>query len=413
MGSSAEVAGASRDADLGLSSPYYEPLVGSQAQPNAFQSFEQDYYSAGGQLLNPSYNGSPIFPVSESSPFYNAPWNINPQNVLQQTQFGQSTNRIIDAFGGEQDYGFLSKAPTYNPRLVGSQASPGALALGGPFQAAQSVSSTPLNSPMGGAGNASPGTAGPSLHGEQGGGGQEAGKASKTGIFEGMFGQNADTLKKILGFAASAGLDKVIKTPRYPDASGAAQSIMAMGPTTAAGQEAERRMVEYLRNGPRITPISEEYISTVSKMFDDEMKKQLQMVDTQMQARGAGGFGGGSGDVQYLKGEIVNKYSLEKQYYIQKLLDERLREDVRNYYSTLNKVYGISEDEIMKLAQLEVEELAKQFELDYAEAEDLKKALGDMVYEFTWGESDKLNQIRTGLGERVLQAVVSGLPGGV
>ena len=406
MGDGAQAA-SGRDNDLNLSNPHFEPLVGSQAQPNAYQSFEQDYYSAGGRLLNPSYNGSSMFPMNENSVGYQAPW--NPQNILNQTQFGANTNRTINSFGGDQEYGVLSAAPSYNPRISGSMSSPGASVLQPTFGAG-----------VGGV-QQDPAASRTSAPGQTGGAGGESlsspptgktGAGGAVGALDSIFGKNADVLKKVLGFAGSMGIEKVVKTPNYPDLSGAAASIMAQGPTTAAGQEAERRMVDYLQKGPQITPISEEYIAAVSKMFDDEQSKQLQMIDAKMQAAGAGGFGGGSGDSQYLKAQVINKYSLEKLYYVQKLLDERMREDTKNYYQTLNKVYGISEDEIQELAKLEIEELAKQFELDYTEAEDLKKALNDMVYEFTWGESDKLTQVRASLGERVLQQVISGMNSG-
>lgn len=400
MGAPAQAMSGGRDADLELSSPYYEPLVGYQYQPNAFESF-----TPGSNLLNPSYAGSPIVGYSGGG---SIPFDAM-STIRSGSQAYANTERTIEPFSGWQDFGVLSPAPTITPKVSGALNTPGSSILSSmnPVAAGQSVSSGPVNVAGGGAASTSSsgksfGSSDPSSQGKIGSG----------GAIDKIFGKNSDTLKKVLGFVGAMGIDKVVKTPSYPDMSGAAASIMAQGPTTAAGQEAERRMVDYLQKGPRITPLSEEYIQSISKMFDDEMNSQLKLIETKMQAQGSGGFGGGSGDAQYIKGQIINKYSLEKLYYTQKLLDERMREDTRNYYQTLNKVYGISEDELQQLAKLEVEELAKQFDLDYSEAEDLKKTLSDMVYEFTWGETDKLSQIRSSLGERMLQQVIGGMNSG-
>lgn len=390
MGDPVQQAGsAGRDADLGLSSAYYEPLAGSQAQPDPFQSFQNDYYSAGGALLNPSYNNAPLFsPQPQANPVGN-------------TNFMQNTNKTIDQFGGQQDYGILAPAPTFNPKVSGAMSTPGASILSQPYltQGTSSVSQAGASGPTAQAGSGSPSFGSAAPTGKTGAGSETAGPIDK------IFGSNGNLIKQLLGLGGAAAVDKLVKVPAYPDMTSAAQRIMSQGPLTPAGQEADRRLVSYLQQGPKMTPLSEEYIASVSKMFDDELQHQLQIIDTKMQASGAGGFGGGSGDSQYLRAQLINKYSLEKTYYLQKLMDERLRADLDRYYQTLNKVYGISTDELQALANLQVEELAAQFKLDYQDATELKQALGDMLYQATQDDYSKYSDNLAKYGQRVLDSV--------
>lgn len=222
------------------------------------------------------------------------------------------------------------------------------------------------------------------------------------------FGVAADTVKKLLGLGGAAAVDKLVKVPAYPDMTEAARRIMAEGPLTPAGQEAERRMTDFLKQGPQLTPISQDYLKSVSDLFDNEMQQQLKMLDSKLQAGGAGGFGGGSGDAQYLRSQLVNKYSLEKTFYLQKMLNERLRADSERYYNTLTRVYGVSQSELEQLAQMEVEELAVRFQLDYDDATELKKAMGDMIYQATQDDYTKQAGMLADYGSRILQSITGG-----
>lgn len=258
----------------------------------------------------------------------------------------------------------------------------------------------------GGAG--SPASSGPTVVGNQDG--QPTGKTGlqQAGDVLNIFGNNK-VIQQLLGLGGAAAVDKLVKVPPYPDMTEAASRILSQGPLTPAGQEAERRLTSYLQQGPQITPISEEYIASVSKMFDDELQHQLQIIDTKMQAAGAGGFGGGSGDSQYLRAQLINKYSLEKTFYIQKLLDERLRADLQRYYDTLTKVYGVSQEELQLLAGLEVEELAARFKLDYQDAIELKQALSGMLYQATQDDYTKQQDMLANYGARML-GLMTGAP---